>query len=33
MLLEKINGTKPMLADSTTCGEFIIDDNSMDEGW
>ncbi|XP_070174623.1 STE20-related kinase adapter protein alpha-like isoform X1 [Littorina saxatilis] len=31
MLLEKINGTKPMLADSSTCGEFIIDDNSMDE--
>lgn len=31
MLLEKISGTKPMLADSSTCGEFIIDDNSMDE--
>ncbi|XP_076456313.1 STE20-related kinase adapter protein alpha-like isoform X2 [Babylonia areolata] len=31
MLLEKINGTKPMLADSTTCGEFIIDDNNTDE--
>lgn len=31
MLLEKINGTKPMLADSTTVGEFIIDDSSVDE--
>lgn len=31
MLLEKINGTKPMLADSTTCGQFIIDDNNTDE--
>ncbi|PVD37393.1 hypothetical protein C0Q70_04392 [Pomacea canaliculata] len=31
MLLEKINGTKPMLADSTTVGQFIIDDNSVDE--
>lgn len=31
MLLEKIHGTKPMLADSNTCGEFIIDDNSVDE--
>ncbi|KAK7497587.1 hypothetical protein BaRGS_00011227 [Batillaria attramentaria] len=31
MLLEKIHGTKPMLADSNTVGEFIIDDNSMEE--
>lgn len=32
MLLEKLHGTKPMLADSETVGAFIIDDNSMEEG-
>ncbi|KAI8778188.1 STE20-related kinase adapter protein alpha-like isoform X1 [Biomphalaria glabrata] len=31
MLLEKLNGTKPKLADSTTVGDFIIDDDGNDD--
>ncbi|XP_059170007.1 STE20-related kinase adapter protein alpha-like isoform X2 [Physella acuta] len=31
MLLEKLNATKPKLADSTTVGEFVIDDDDIED--
>ncbi|KAH9509771.1 hypothetical protein Btru_045160 [Bulinus truncatus] len=31
MLLEKLNGTKPKLADSTTVGDFVIDDDDPED--
>lgn len=33
MLLEKLNGTKPVLADCTTIADLTADENVTNSGW